>query len=571
MSARGALLLVLGALAAAGVAFFLLLPGGGAGRQGAAGPRPVATPGPGDAEPPAAPLALPAQRAEAVGDGTRTSVLWPLRVELELVRAAYLPVEEGVQPIGSGRSSRLSGRILDASGQGAQAEITFLGGANVGRVLGTDATGAFGASDLYPGLSVVEVRGPAILGSRRTVRLRQDREQLLNIGYGRPASVLGRVVDREGNGLDGADVVVDGTRVATSGNGDFQLSSVAAGEVLVEVEKSGYAMHQEVLSVTGGQALPRERLTIVLERESTLLLTLEENVGGPGPAQVLLLPGNFEQRTASTRGARFPWYKLGAIELFPGTPRQVSGLPAEVVRVYAFRPGAVAAPRVANLRSQDTFAVAIHLAPAPRITGVVRWEGRTVAGARVRLEAPNPVRAMLGYFREPSYFLETGVLPLIPPAVQEVTTDGGGRFALTSWSELAPARWLEVNGPGNAWAGRMVHEGDLELTIELEERPRAEARLEVALPGRTQGLPVELVVGGAPSDPFVLAPHEDLRVESLVAGVWHLKASWNGELVREETALAVEGRTALTLELPAGAREGQDEETWRRAGREARF
>ena len=106
-----------------------------------------------------------------------------------------------------------------------------LAGANAGRVLHADATGRFGAVDLYPGLSLVEVRGPGTLGSRRELRLRRGQEQLLNIGYGRPGVVFGKVQDSSGAGIAGADVVVDGTRVTTDAEGRFTMD-VRSGTVL---------------------------------------------------------------------------------------------------------------------------------------------------------------------------------------------------------------------------------------------------------------------------------------------------------------------------------------------------
>ena len=91
-----------------------------------------------------------------------TTVLWPCRVELDLVQASYLPTEDSVPPIGTGRTARLSGRIGDATDQGVRAEVNFLAGPNAGRTLLCDATGSFGATNLYPGLAVVKITGPRI-------------------------------------------------------------------------------------------------------------------------------------------------------------------------------------------------------------------------------------------------------------------------------------------------------------------------------------------------------------------------------------------------------------------------
>ena len=500
------------------------------------------------------------------GDAT-TTVLWPLRVELELVRANHLPETKDTQPIGSGAKARLSGAIRGPNDAGVRAEIEFVAGPNAGRVLYADGTGGFGASDLLPGLSIVVVRGEGIPGSRRQVRLRQNRETLLNIGYGRPGSVFGRVVDREGNGIDNASVLFDGTRTRTNANGDFQLASVGAGPVLVEVEKEGYALHQSERNVTGGAVTTAERLTIQLEEEASAIVTVTGSVTGGGPTQVMLFPGNFGTRSVGTQALSFPWHRVQPIEVFPGQPTRVDGLPAEVVRVFAFRPGAKAAQRVANLRSGGTFPIEIRLEPAPRLTGVVTFEGEPVANALVRLEAPNQVRAMLSYFREPSYFLELAAMPTLPPARQEVRTDPSGAFVLTSWAEVSPARYLEVIGPGSLWAGQLVREVEGHLELELSASSRADGALTIGFPGRHQGLPIEVLVNGAPMDPAVLPTSRPLELDGLVPGIYRVQASWHGMPVFDEPRISVDEDAHLVMELPPEALEGQDEEAWRRAGR----
>ena len=89
----------------------------------------------------------------------------------------------------------------------------------------------------------------------------------------------------------------------------------------------------------------------------------------------------------------------------------------------------------------------------------------------------------------------------------------------------------------------------------------------LVFPGRVQGLPVELVIEGSPGDPWVLPPDEDLRIARLVAGEWTLRVSWHGEEIFSG-AIEVRDETERELPLPPGCIEGQDEEAWRRAGRE---
>ncbi len=500
-----------------------------------------------------------------------TTVVWPVRIELDLIQAAYLPSEQGMPAIGSGASAKLVGRIMGPDDRGARAEIRFLAGANEGRVLHTDITGAFGASDLYPGLSVVEVRGAGILGSRRELRLRQERETLLNIGYGRPGSVTGRVQDRQGEGLADAAVTVDGTRVTTGPDGEFSLASVASGQVLVEVEHEGYAAYQELVWVAGGRSNPKDRMTFTLQPATSMVIAITENAGGPGPVQLILLPGQAGRRVhpeSAHRNMRYPWHRINPVEVWPSSTTRIDGLPAEAVRVYAFRPGAQATMRVVNLRPNRPATVRFQLEPASSITGRITHQGEPVRGAVVHLEAPNRVRATLAYFRQGSHYLETAVMPSLPPAIQQVETGADGRFVLTAWADQSPTRYLEARGPdGRTWAGRLVQPDERTVDLELREVDLGDSTLVVDFPERWQGLPLEILVEGSPQDPGILPPDQKLQLGDLLAGSWHLKMSWHSTPIREET-LTIEGVTDVRVPLPPECIDGQDEEVWRRAGRE---
>lgn len=516
-------------------------------------------------------LVAPERIDLAVEELARSTVLWPLRVELDLLEASYLPSQAGVVPVGSGATAILKGTIAGRAGASVRAEVSFEAGPNAGRVLQTDEGGAFGATDLYPGLSIVEVRGSGLLGSRREVRLRQDRETLLNIGYGRPGSVTGRVQDTEGEPLEGASVTIDGTRVVTDPEGGFHLSSVAAGQVLVEVELDRYADYQELAWVGGGQENQLERFVFTLREAAELNVAITTDVGGPGPATVILLPGQAGQRVnkaSAHRNMRFPWHHHNPIEVHPGRPTTIAGLPDEPIRVYVFRPGAQAVMKAVSLHRGKPTTVKVALKPAKMLVGYVREDGEPVPGATVRLEAPNRVRATLAYFRQPSFYLETAVMPDFPPAVQEVVTDRTGRFVLTAWSEETPTRYLEARGPGGlSWAGRLVGPADDKVDLTLLPLALGSSTLELDFPGRWQGLPIEVVLQGAPTDVQILSPADELRVGGLLAGRWHLRLSWDGTELLEET-FELEEEAQRVVPLPLECIEGQDAEAWRRAGRE---
>ncbi|NOT30930.1 MAG: carboxypeptidase regulatory-like domain-containing protein [Planctomycetes bacterium] len=505
---------------------------------------------------------------QPTGEAT-TTVLWPVKVELELLEARFLPKEEGVPPIGSGAGARLSGRITGFDDEGVAGEVLFLAGANAGRVLRCDGTGRFGALDLYPGLSLVEVRGASTLGSRRELRLRRGQETLLHIGYGRPGSVTGKVQDSGGKGLEGAIVVVDGTRVLTGAEGGFHIQSVAAGQVLCEVEHEGYALYQELVWVAGGAANSAERMTFTLKPAVELRVAIQGNVGGPGPAQLFVLSDRPQYNANSAfKNEGFPWHRINPIEVWPGTPVTIANLRPEVVRLHVFRAGACAPVKAVNLGANQ-HDVVIDLQPAPTLTGIVQQDGAPVLGATVRLEAPDRVRATLNYFSEPSYFLETAVMPNLPPGLQETKTDKQGRFVLTAWAEASPVRYLEARGPGGgSWAGRFVKPDDNEIVLELGEVSLGDSTLLVEFPGRHQGLPVELWIGGAPRPQQILAAGEDLEVSNLVAGKWRVTVTWHAQPIKPGEELLIEDVARYEVALPPECIDGQSEEQWKRAGRE---
>ena len=197
---------------------------------------------------------------------------------------------------GAGASATLSGRILapsregDVEGAGASAEIRFTAGANEGRVLRTDEKGRFGANDLYPGLSIVDVSGRGLLGARRELRLRQGKETLLNIPFGQPGKMQARVVDGEGEGVEGARVRVDGSSAVTGPDGGFYVGAIAAGQVLVEIEHPAFANYQELVWITSGRMSPPGDLVFTLQPACTLVVALQEQRRWTGAGARVPLP-----------------------------------------------------------------------------------------------------------------------------------------------------------------------------------------------------------------------------------------------------------------------------------------
>ena len=557
-------LLLLAAIFAAFVLGGLFWFSGGEG----AGPGPQAAsggPGPSALSSPATTELRPAVQPGALSRDAElgpTTVLFPLRVELELVESAELLAVQGGPRLGSGRRARLSGRIADANGVPTAAVVRFVAGPNEGRTFRADRTGAFGAGDLYPGIDVVEVEGPAIQGSRRELRFAEGKETLFHVGYGRPSSVAGRVVNEEGDPVVGAIVRVDGQPGESGENGFFQVGNVAPGPGLLEVRAPGYAPHRQELAVMPNVSLPASSLTVVLARGATLELRLATDVGGPGPATVYLAPALTEFHR------RFDWAAVGPISVGPD-PLVVQDLPPGPTYLRAFRPGAVAKPTVRqlNLQSGGSERVALEFQVAPRILGRVVADGRVVQGARVRLQAADVPLALTDGTGLSRPHIDDEVRRPMPHAAQEAVTDGAGRFEFTSFESVSPWRLLEVTGPdGRSHARRAVGPGEVELEVELGVSAQGGGALVLSLPARFQGLPVELVVASAPREPLVLAPDENLEVDGLERGRWNLRVTWWGDPVHTEPDLTIDGRVERELTLPPGAVLGQDEETWLRAG-----
>ncbi|MSR60934.1 MAG: carboxypeptidase regulatory-like domain-containing protein [Planctomycetes bacterium] len=562
------LLIALALALPAGIGAFLLLVDGGR-EPSRARAVPVARAEAHPDEPPPVVLVSPTPVVrKQVGDAY-TNVLWAVKAELELLEARFLPKQEGVPTVGSGATARISGCITGMADQGVLATVRFLAGANAGRVLQCDADGRLGAVDLYPGLSVVEVRGPGILGSRRQLRLRRGQETLLNVGYSRPGTVFGKVQDASGKGIDNAEVVIDGTRVLTDAEGGFFVQAVAAGQVLCEVEKDGYALYEELVWVAGGTTQPKERMTFTLKPACELRLSVRGNAGGPGPAQVYLLSDHPEFNANSAfRNESFPWHLVNPIEVWPDRPVTIGKLRPEVIKVHVFRPGARAAVKPVNLAA-NLRDVVVELQPAPTLTGKVLQDGQPVLGAQVKLEAPDRVRATLGYFAEPSFYLETAVMPNLPPGLQETTTDKEGRFTFSAWADVSPVRYLEARGPGGgAWGGRFVQPDEEEVTLELEQVQLGESSLVLDFPGRHQGLPLELWIGGAPVSTQILADDQPLEVSKLLAGRWALTLTWHAQPVKPREEILIEDVKHVEVALPPECIEGQTEEQWKRAGKE---
>ncbi len=507
---------------------------------------------------------------ELVGEAPKTfgsletTVIFPLEVKLELVRAASTVRSDGAPDLGSGATAKLAGSVTEGKGSGVRARVTFVAGPNQGRVLYADALGRFGADGLYPGLAIVDIAGPGIPGAQREVRLRPQRETQLNVPFGRPSRVFAQVVDPDGKPIQGAVVTFDGQTAQSAEDGGVEYAAIAPGEVLVVVSKPGFASLRQTLDIPGGTTIDRGRLVFRIDPGASLQVSITDALNAGQQALLFILPED------STGDRKFPWHTVNPVRIWPGGTAIIEDLPRTRVSLRLFHAGAIAVPerRSVELNPASRRTVEFGLQAAPVVTGVVTDGGAPAENAIVRIEAPDRTAAMLSVFNQSSYlYLESDVLPDLPPAVQEATTNTKGEYQLSA-SAGAGVRYLTATSrDGKRIAHAVLRGDDLRADLALQPVVGGQGELAIQLPGRIQPLPVEVTVDGTPRDPFVLALGRDLRVDGLPEGSWLVTVRWNEDVLTREQPLEISGETRLFLPLPEGAIAGQDAETRRRVGK----
>lgn len=513
-------------------------------------------------------------------DSTETTVAWPVLLDLQLVESAELPSAEGVPTLGSGSTATLRGKVIDRGGQGiAGVRIELVAGPNQGREFVTNEQGEYGASGLHPGLGIARIQGAGLLGAMRQVRLRRDAETLLNVSFQRPSQVWMTVHGDDGEGLEGVEVRLDGQVARSDEYGDCYFPSITPGrDIVVELEKEGYASYGGLLGVSLGYDVPKGKIQYRMTRACKLEVIVSSSAGGKGSALVVVMPDNPLARPVSATTALgghpvnptdYPWYRSMPKRVSVGGRASFDDLPQQSVKVRVFHEGAAMQQSAVgvHLKPSKPQSVSVSLEAAPRLVGRATIDGEPASGASVVLEAPDRTAATLQYFSENWIFLESMPIPSLPVAVQEVEADQDGRFVLSTWPELARSRYLRITSrDGRHGDVSLVAAGTERVDVALEPLEAGGARLEVEFPGRFQGLPVQLSLNGEPRPEVVVPASENLVLEGVSAGIWTLGARWNGrDLVSPPERFEVDGVTVHAVPLPEDAIIGQDLETLTRA------
>ena len=206
----------------------------------------------------------------------------------------------------------------------------------------------------------------------------------------------------------------------------------------------------------------------------------------------------------------------------------------------------------------------IDFDPAPLIRGVVLDGGAPVRGARVSIEAANQSVANargLG-MKSPRFAIDL-ISPRVATAFDETVSDAKGRFNFTRDPGFVTTYYARASADGGRRVAAAVVPDSGELfVLELLALESDTGTVEIDLPGRFQGLPLEVRVQGTPRDPRVLPGGEPLEVEGLGPGAWVVRARWRGQdvVTRQVVEVPAGGRAEVEGELPRGAIEGQSPE-----------
>ena len=94
---------------------------------------------------------------------------------------------------------------------------------------------------------------------------------------------------------------IDGTPVHSTLEGGFSLAGVASGKVMMEVKHPDYASTQAQVWVAAAQVTPADKLVFTLQKGCQVDIVVSNDVGGPGPIELMILPARAGRRSTRLR------------------------------------------------------------------------------------------------------------------------------------------------------------------------------------------------------------------------------------------------------------------------------
>lgn len=439
----------------------------------------------------------------------------------------------GAPERGAGRSSALDGLVTDAGGTAvASARLRFLHGLNAAEETTTDGEGRYSFPRLYPGAALLEIEIPGREPVVREVRLLPDRPERANYHLEPPVDLPGRVLDRRGKPVAGAELRIDRRTTTSDEEGRFTFLAITPGPGIAYVRAKGFAPLRAPLEVAAGIDLDRIRL--VLEPAGTLL---GETRGSPfeGGAPYLALVPDTPPIDRS-----FPFEEFGRLEILGNGPFEIPGVPLrKLLRVRAFHPYSRAKPpmRTVFLREdgeRNIVPASFQFDPVRPVRGrVLDGEtGRALAGASVSLEVADLFRETVAALPGAGGTLNAYVAT--PPADLKSTakTDAEGRFVLGT-GEGEGWRWLVVTAPGYRPLERAIPGAKAEIggLVLFKEGAFPEGgRLVVFFPA-SHARRIALTLNASAKPEAALAAEDPFVLGGLEPGLYEVKVRLGGKTV----------------------------------------
>ncbi|MCI0586828.1 MAG: carboxypeptidase-like regulatory domain-containing protein [Planctomycetes bacterium] len=439
----------------------------------------------------------------------------------------------GAPERGAGRSSALDGLVTDAAGTAvAAARLRFLHGLNAGEETAADGEGRYAFARLYPGASLLEIEVPGMEPVVREVRLLPDRPERANFHLAPPVDVAGRVLDRRGKPVAGAELRIDRRTTTSDEEGRFTFLAITPGPGIAYVRAKGFAPLRAPLEVAAG--IDPDRIRLVLEPAGTLL---GETRGSPfeGGAPYLALVPDTPPIDRS-----FPFEEFGRIEVQGNAPFEIPGVPLrKLLRVRAFHPYSRAKPpmRTVFLREdgeRNIVPASFQFEPVRPVRGrVLDGEtGRALAGASVSLEVADLFRESVAALPGAGGTLNAYVAT--PPADLKSTakTDAEGRFLLGT-GEGEGWRWLVVTAPGYRPLERAIPGAKAEIggLVLFKEGAFPEGGKLVVFFSASHARRIALTLNASAKPEAALAAEDPFVLGGLEPGLYEVKVRLGGKTV----------------------------------------
>ncbi|MGH7150086.1 MAG: carboxypeptidase-like regulatory domain-containing protein, partial [Planctomycetota bacterium] len=374
----------------------------------------------------------------------------------------------------------------------------------------------------------------------REVRLLPDRPERANFHLAPPVDVAGRILDRRGKPVAGAEVRIDRRTSASDEEGRFTSVAITPGPAIAYVRAKGFAPLRVPLEVAAG--MDSDRIRFVLEPAGTLL---GETRGSPfeGGAPYLALVPDTPPIDRS-----FPFEDFGRLEVQGNGSFEIPGVPLrKLLRVRAFHPSSRAKPamRTVFLREdgeRNIVPASFQFEPVrPVRARVLDGEtGKPFSGANVSLEVADLFRETVAALPGAGGTLNAYVAT--PPADLRSTakTDAGGSFALGT-GEGEGWRWVVVTAPGYRTLERAIPGAKAEIggLVLFEEESFPEGGRLVVRFASSHARRVALTLNGSAKPEVALEAEEPFALGGLEPGVYEVKVRLGGRTVFSQADVAI--------------------------------